>query len=69
MKKFFKKEMTKQEMKSVFGGVQVITPTSPGYNPQPTPVVIINPQPIGGIPYMYTLPPNGLPNNGWIVPK
>lgn len=68
MKKFIKKEMTKQEMKSVFGGTQVITPSSPGYTPPPTPV-IINPQPIGGIAYIYTLPPNGLPNNGMIVPK
>jgi len=68
MKTIKGKVLKNNEMNSISGGTAFITPSNPGFNPPATPVVI-NPQPIGGIPYMYTLPPNGLPNNGWIIPK
>ncbi|MDR2236900.1 MAG: hypothetical protein LBE92_12315 [Chryseobacterium sp.] len=68
MKKMTEKALKKGQMNSITGGNGVITPGNPGFT-QPTPPAVVYPQPIGGIPYMYTLPPNGLPNNGWIIPK
>ncbi|PIF46201.1 hypothetical protein CLU96_3225 [Chryseobacterium sp. 52] len=68
MKKMTGKILKKTQMNSIVGGTAIITPGNPGFNPPVTPV-ILSPQPIGGVPYMWTLPSNGLPNNGWFVPK
>ncbi|MBB6330589.1 hypothetical protein HNP24_001539 [Chryseobacterium sediminis] len=59
------KVLKRNQMNSIAGGTAIITPSSPGAINPPQPV-ILNPQPIGGIPFIYTMPYSGLP---WIEPK
>ncbi|MBB6370328.1 hypothetical protein [Chryseobacterium shigense] len=54
-------------MNSIVGGTAVITASNPGYNPPVNSTLLLGP--IDRIPYIYTMPWNGLPNNGWVEPK
>lgn len=67
MKKITGKTLKKAQMNSIVGGTAVITASNPGYNPPVNSTLLLGP--IDRIPYIYTMPWNGLPNNGWVEPK
>ncbi|MDR4950882.1 hypothetical protein REB14_01650 [Chryseobacterium sp. ES2] len=65
--KITRKVLKRNQMRPIAGGTAFVTPSNPGTIPQPQPPIASNPQqPIGGLPFIYTMPWNGLP---WIEPK
>ncbi|MDR6923758.1 hypothetical protein [Chryseobacterium sp. 2987] len=66
MKKITEKALKKSLMNSIKGSNGSITPGNPAYTPPVTPIVTPA-YPINST--YYTPPNNGLPNNGWEVPK
>ncbi|KPE52470.1 hypothetical protein [Chryseobacterium indologenes] len=66
MKKMTEKTLKKSLMNSITSYSRIIPPGNSGYTPSVTPVVTPA-YPINST--YYTPPNNGLPNNGWEIPK